>query len=87
MVLPSHSHILDPELFLSERITGKEMERILRIRKCSDRSKVEVLRPDTITEAVECSQKGTYQYALKRPNKQLKESEADICTQPMDRNS
>jgi hypothetical protein len=41
-----------------------------------------------ITEAMECSQKGTYHDCPpKRPNKQLKESDADICTQPMDRSS
>jgi hypothetical protein len=49
----------------------------------------EVPRPDTITEAMECSQKGTKHDRphTKRPNKQLKESDVDICTQPMDRSS
>jgi hypothetical protein len=41
MELPFHSHISDPQLFLSERITGKEMERSLRKRKSRDRPKVE----------------------------------------------
>jgi hypothetical protein len=38
---------------------------------------------DRITEAMEHSQKGTYHDCLpERLNKQLKESDADICTQP-----
>jgi hypothetical protein len=40
--------------------------------------------PDTITEAMEHSQKGAY-HDCSTPNKQLKESDADICSQPMDR--
>jgi len=43
----------------------------------------EAPRPDTITEAIECSQKGTYNVFSKRPNKQLIEPDADICTQKM----
>ena len=39
-----------------------------------------VPRPDTITEAMEYSHS-------RRPNKQLKESGADICIQPMGRSS
>jgi hypothetical protein len=35
----SHSHNSDPYLFLSERITGMEMERSLRKRRSSDRPK------------------------------------------------
>jgi hypothetical protein len=31
--------------------------------------------------------KGSIMTALKRPNKELKESDADICTQQMDRRS
>jgi hypothetical protein len=40
-----------------------------------------VLRPDTITEAMEHSQKGT----LLWKTQQATESDADICIQPMDR--
>jgi hypothetical protein len=35
--LPSHSQNSDPELFLSERIAGMEMEKRLRERRSSDR--------------------------------------------------
>jgi hypothetical protein len=52
MGLPSHSHISNP-LFLSERIIGMDMERILKKR-----------RPDTITEAMERSQKETIMTAI-----------------------
>jgi hypothetical protein len=38
--LPSQSHISDPNLFLSERITGMEKERILRKRSSSHRPKM-----------------------------------------------
>jgi hypothetical protein len=42
-------------------------------------------RPDIITEAMECSQKGPSMIAFKTPNKQLKELDVDIYIQPMDR--
>ena len=51
-----------------------------------DPAQREVPRPETITEAMERSQKGTnHDHTPRRPNKQLKESDAGICTQPMDR--
>ena len=65
---PSHSHNSDSELFLSERITGIEMERSLREKKvqrqAQSRIKGEVPRPDTITEAIESSKKGPIMTAL-----------------------
>jgi hypothetical protein len=53
-------------LFLSERIAGTKIEESLRKRRSSDRPKLgssaqeEASRPDTLTEAMECSQKGAY---------------------------
>ena len=69
------------------------MERILRKKGPAtgpkrDPAKGEVLRPDTITEAMECSQNEiNHDCPPKRPNKQLKESDADICTQTIARGS
>jgi hypothetical protein len=40
MGLPSHSQNSDPELFLSKRTAGIKMEKILRKRRFSDRTKV-----------------------------------------------
>jgi hypothetical protein len=52
-----------------------------------DPAQGEVPRPDTIIEAMEHSEKGIYyDCALERLNKQLKDLDADICTQPIDRN-
>ena len=64
-------------MFLSERITGTEMERSLRKRIPATGPKWataqgKVPRPDTITEAMECSQKGPSMTAL---NKQLNQKQ------------
>jgi hypothetical protein len=68
------------------------MERSLRKRRSSNSPKTdpaqgEVPRPDTITEAMECSQNVPIVTPSERSNKQLKESDAIICTQLMDRSS
>jgi hypothetical protein len=53
-----------------------------------DPAQGKVPRSDIITDAMEHSQKrGLAWLQSRRPNKQLKESEADSCTQPMDRSS
>ena len=52
-----------------------------------NRRERELIEPDTTTEVLERSQKGTWHDCSLEPNKQLKESDEDICTQPMDRNS
>jgi hypothetical protein len=62
-----------------------EMERNLRKRCKVDPAQSEASRLDTIPEALECSQKWTYHDCLQKTQKQLKESDADICTQPMNR--
>ena len=41
--------------------------------------------PDTITNAMVCLQAEAYQDYPDRPNKQLKQSDADIYTQTMDK--
>jgi hypothetical protein len=69
-----------------------EMKKSLRKRRSRDKPKVgtpqgEAPRPDTITEVMELSQKEPIITVSppQRLNKQLKKSDADICTQPMDR--
>jgi hypothetical protein len=52
-------------MFLCEKTPGMKMERSLRKRRSNNRPKAdpaqeEVLRPDTITEGMKSSQKGTY---------------------------
>jgi hypothetical protein len=50
-----------------------------------DPAQEEAPRPGTNTEATELTKRGLAWPHSRRPNKQLKESEADICTQPMDK--
>jgi hypothetical protein len=63
----------DPELFLSERTEETKME---------ESEGKEAPRPDTITDVIVCSQTCL---SSEKPNKQLKESDTDTYTQPMDR--
>ena len=52
-----------------------------------DPAQGEAPRTDTITEAMECSKNWDMScLPAERPNQQLKESDADIYTQPMDGN-
>ena len=82
-----------PTIVPSERITGMGKDRSMRNRKSSNRPIVgsstrEVPRPDTITEAMEHSQKKDLSWLpSERPNKQLNESDADNCSQSMGRSS
>jgi hypothetical protein len=48
-----------------------------------DSSQGEAPRPDIISDAMVCLSLGWLPY--ERPNKQLKESDADTYTQPMDK--
>jgi hypothetical protein len=53
-----------------------------------DPAQGEIPRPDTIIETMEHSPKGTKQDSTwEEPNMQLKETDADISTQSMDRSS
>jgi hypothetical protein len=70
----SHSHISDSKLFLSERITGMEMEMSMR-KECPatgpkwDTAQGEVPWTDTITKVVEHSQKGPIITSLRKTQK------------------
>jgi hypothetical protein len=65
----------DPELFLSERTIGTKIEKRLGGRRSVtgpnwDPAQGAAPRPDTITEAMVCSQKGVYHdYPLKDPTR------------------
>ena len=68
-----------------------EKERSLRKRRSSNRTnwdpdELEGPRPDTINEAM-VTKMDLACLPSQRPNKHLKESDAVICTQPMDRSS
>jgi hypothetical protein len=88
MTLPSHSHTSDPYFFFLKELQkwkwredwGKEGPET---GPKWDPPQRKIPLSDRITEAMEHSQKGTYHDCLpERLNKQLKESDADICTQP-----
>ena len=50
-----------------------------------DPSQGEASRSDTITDAMVCLQTGAYHgFPQKLPNKQLPETDANTCSQPMD---
>jgi hypothetical protein len=65
------------------------MEESMRERRSSDRPKLESTTsreakgPDTVTDAMVCLQKGAWHDFPPRPNKQLKESDADTSIQTM----
>jgi hypothetical protein len=81
----------DPELFLPEGTTGTQMEKSMRERRSNDRPKLgsSSRRGPGAWRCYWCcgmlADRSLAWLPSKRPNKQLKESDANTSTQPMER--
>jgi hypothetical protein len=89
MGLPSHSHISDSKVYLFERITMMEIEteekKVQWQAKVGSSSRGGPKAWHYYWGYGELTKRNLAWLPSEWPNKQLKESDADICTQPMDR--